>query len=285
MAVASPPLQKLGVAGARAAVRRRALERTAPTPVWRVEQLSVASVRLRVYRPAPGPRPALLYLHGGGTVLGDLDTHDAAAAALAAHSGCTVASVDYRLAPEHPFPAAVEDARTATDWREAAETGPLAVGGDSAGAGLATALCLLLRDDGARLPALQVLRWPLLDWTLATWRDVPGEPMLSKAELGWCRSLCFPDPRLAASERASPLLAADLAGLPRALIASAGHDPLEPQAEAYARRLASAGVDARLVRHPDLPHKFAGFSAVSERAAGAERSLAVAVGGLLLQTP
>ncbi|MDL4776438.1 MULTISPECIES: alpha/beta hydrolase [Thermomonosporaceae] len=236
----------------------------------RVRDLSVrgedgAAVPARLYRPEPpaaGPLPLLVYLHGGGWVLGGVDNVDAACRELAAGAGCAVLNVGYRLAPEHPFPAAVDDAWTALaavaadPGRYGAVPGALAVAGDSAGGNLAAAAALMARDRGVAL-AHQLLVYPVTDTAMdtASWSAFGSGYGLDADAMarfmGLYRGAADPaDPRLA------PLRAADLSGLAPATVVTAEYDILRDEGEAYARRLADAGVPVRLRRFDGVVHSF-----------------------------
>ncbi|RFU39224.1 alpha/beta hydrolase, partial [Actinomadura logoneensis] len=223
------------------------------------------TVPVRVYRPEPrsaGPLPALVYLHGGGWVMGGIDSVDVSCRDLAAEAGCTVVNVGYRLAPEHPFPAAVEDAWAVA---EALATGPdrfgadpraIAVAGDSAGGNLAAVVALLARDRGVRL-AHQLLVYPVTDMAADTpsW-DAYGEGYgLDAASLRRFAALyrAGADP---ADPRLAPLRAPDLSGLAPATLIIADHDILRDEGEAYGRRLAAAGVPVVRRRYAGAIHSF-----------------------------
>jgi acetyl esterase len=220
------------------------------------------AIPVRVYRPGDGPAPVFLYFHGGGWVLGSLTTHHGVCATLARLSGSVVCSVDYRLAPEHRYPAALDDAWAATTWAaEHAEeigglTGALAVGGDSAGGNLAAICALRARD--VELPlALQVLVYPVTDADLdtSTYREFADGYFLTRFGMEW-----FWDHYLPHGDRfvpdASPLRAADVGGTAPALVITAGFDPLRDEGEAYARRLEEAGVPVTLTRYDRMIHGF-----------------------------
>jgi len=222
---------------------------TPPEQVAEVRALATGSIPLRLYRgngaPASGS-PALVFFHGGGWVIGDLDSHDVLCRRLANAAPCTVIAVDYRLAPEHAFPAAFDDAVAATEWivRHAATLGidaRVAVGGDSAGGNLAAAVTQALRGGPI---ALQLLLYPALDMRMdsASHGRFADGVLLTHRTMRW-----FRDHYLAAESdgedwRASPLLANDLLQLPPAYVLTAGHDPLADEGIAYARRLRDAGV-------------------------------------------
>lgn len=218
-------------------------------------------MRARLYaRPHASPA-GLVYLHGGGWVAGGLDTHDGLCRRLAASSGVKLLAVDYRLAPEHPFPAALEDALAALRWtaEHAAELGldvrRLAIGGDSVGGGLAAAIA---QDPAAPALALQVLLCPILDLANETpsRRAYAQGYFLERATLAAdLRDYCGEAPDLR-DPRLSPLLANDLSGLPRALIHMAEYDPFRDEAAAYGRRLAEAGIGASVTCWPGMIHYF-----------------------------
>jgi len=218
----------------------------------------------RLYTPAEAATPSglVVYFHGGGFVIGDLETHDGHCRRLAHYSGQRVMAVDYRLAPEHPFPAGHDDALAATRWAfdHAAELGAdparIGVGGDSAGGNLAASVALDLRGDPAHPLKLQLLLYPAL-WpqTETKSRQDRDGPVLSKAAMAFFeRSLAFGGH--AQADRAAPARTADLAGLPPAYVVTAGFDPLEDEGRDYAAALAAAGVPAEDVNYPSLVHDF-----------------------------
>ncbi|HEY8524649.1 MAG TPA: alpha/beta hydrolase [Acidimicrobiales bacterium] len=233
-------------------------------------------VPVRVYDPDPtrSSPPALVYLHGGGGVLGDLDSHDPICRWLAHLSGCVVVAVAYRLAPEHPHPAGLDDADAVTRWARggAGDRGVdphrVAVGGDSAGGNLAAAVALRARDRGEPL-AFQLLLYPALDREpVADAGDDAAEIVLGPADVPWFWSRWI-DGVDGAAEEAFPLRAASLAGAPPALVVTAEHDPLRDQGDAYAHRLADAGVPAVAVRYAGMPHGFASMAPFLEAATAA----------------
>lgn len=213
----------------------------------------------RLYRPlsAPPAGPLMLFFHGGGWAVGSIQSHDRACALLACESGVKVLSVEYRLAPEHPFPAAVDDALRA--WkavvadpdRFGAEISQIAVGGDSAGGNLAAVLCQDLRREGLEQPTLQLLIYPVLEVgsTRASMQDFSTGYYLTAGRMGRFSEL-YVDPGRYGDVRASPLLAADLSGLAPAWIINGLADPLRDEGEEYARRLGEAGVEVRSDRLP-----------------------------------
>jgi acetyl esterase len=220
----------------------------------------------RVYTPLTAnaePSGGIIFFHGGAWVLGDLDTHDCLCRILANESGCRLVSVDYRLAPEHPFPAAVEDACAATAWiaahaaELAIDPSCLAVAGDSAGGTLAAAVCQCAKGSGIEI-ALQVLLCPVTDIAPDTRsrREFAEGYFLEGPLMSWAGTHCLPtgvdinDPRL------SPLRAPNLSGLPPALIHTAGFDLLRDEGQAYADALKHAGVKVHHVCHEHMIHHF-----------------------------
>ena len=265
IALAARPLAGQTVAAIRGGYRasRRVL---APVPdaVAATRDLRLGGVPVRLYEGIGAvPGPCLLYLHGGGWVLGDLDSHDAVCRRLANGAACRVVSVDYRLAPEHPFPAAVEDGAAAyAGLAEAAEAlgvdaANIAVGGDSAGANLAAVLALSVRGTMAPQPCFQLLFYPVADVSQerpSYTRETDGLPLTADS-MRWFKGqyLAGADP---ADWRISPLLAADLGGLPAAFVLTAGYDPLCDEGVAYAQALDEAGV---LTTHLHMPNQVHGF--------------------------
>ena len=245
-----PPVHTLTPAEARRFyLERRAFTQPEPPPLAEVRELATdGGIRLRLYRPAAGTLPLLVYLHGGGWTIGDLDTHDVVCRTLAREAGCAVLAVDYRLAPEHRFPAALDDAVAALRWarREAAALGAdparIAVGGDSAGGNLAAVAALVERDARAPLAA-QLLIYPATDQrATAPSHATNGQGYLLTADsVAWYRGHYLPDAGQWTDWRASPLLAPDLSRLPRALVLTAGFDPLRDEGLQYADALSAAG--------------------------------------------
>ena len=262
-----------------------------PIPMQRVTELTIPGsaglLGARHYVPlgAAAPGPLLLYFHGGGWVVGDLDTHDGVCRFLAAAAGVSVLSVEYRLAPEHPFPAAIEDAWAAFAWLGAnaaalgADPHRIAVGGDSAGANIAAVLCLLAREAGLGA-AMQLLIYPVIDAGAESRQRFAEGFLLTKADMDRFDALYIPAGVDPADPRISPLRAPDLSGLPPAYVATAGFDPLRDEGEAYGKRLREAGVPVALVRHPGLTHTFANLTAISRssRAAMLEAAGALRMG-------
>jgi acetyl esterase len=253
-------------------------------------------LRIRAYRPR-GSRsdellPALVYFHGGGWVFGDLDSHDPLCRELCNLARCAVIAVDYRLAPENRFPAAVEDAISAI--RHVAERATdlgidgarLAAGGDSAGGNLAAVAALTFRDQGGPQLKLQVLIYPVTDFSMEapSYTRIANGFTFSKERMSYFRGLYLRGPEDAANWRASPLKAQDLSRLPPALLIAAGHDPLVDEGKAYADRLAAAGVPVTYTCYDGMVHGFvsmagaieAGHTAIAEAAAALKRAFSPA---------
>ena len=247
----------------------------------------------RVYRPGEGERPVLVYLHGGGFVVGGLDTHDNVCQRLATESGWTVVSVDYRLAPEHPFPAALEDAYAALEWVAANPTavdgdGTVAVGGDSAGANLSLGVSLLARDaerdetTDASGPdvAYQVLYYPVCGSPFERYesRETNAEGgFLQRDTIEWFDDQYVPSAAHRRNEYLAPLLCEDLSGLPPATVVTAGFDPLRDEGDALAAALSADGVSVTHARYETMVHGFVSFLGTVD---AADEAVAVAAGDL-----
>jgi acetyl esterase len=280
-------LAGMSIEEARASARRDAdvVDGRPPIPMAAVRSVEIPGqggpIPGRLYTPANSPdgapAPLLLYFHGGGWVIGDLDTHDGACRFLAAAAGATVLSVDYRLSPEHPFPAPVEDAWAAFAWVSAnaaqlgADPARIAIGGDSAGGNLAAVVSLLARAGGGAMPAMQLLIYPPTDSA----GDLPSRKLfcegflLTKGDMDAFEAHYLPPGTDPTDPRVSILLAPDLRGLPPAYVATAGFDPLRDEGEAYALRMRDAGVQVALRRHPGLIHNFVNLTAISRTSRGA----------------
>ena len=251
---------------------RAALAPKAPA-LPEVRLLAFHNFAMRVYRPVAGEvMPALVYFHGGGWTIGDVDTHDALCRQLALGARCVVFSVDYRLAPEHPFPAAVADCFAATRYvAEHAgelEVRAIAVGGDSAGGNLAAVVSLLARDAGAPAIAFQLLVYPATDQRCATpshERNAEGY-LLTRDAIQYFRRHYLPHERDWSDWQASPLLAKSHADLPPALVLTAGYDPLIDEGRAYADKLRAAGVAVDYREYADMVHGFVLFGGVLDTA-------------------
>jgi acetyl esterase/lipase len=272
VAAGRPKVWQVGAVEGREGLRKLAQAADAKdVPIGRIEDGEwpgpAGALSYRSYTPidaAEAPLPALLYFHGGGFVIGDLDTHDGLCRLLANASGCRVISVEYRLAPEHKFPAAVEDACAAACWVAdharalGIDPGRIAIGGDSAGANLAAVVCQLAKQAGGPKLALQLLLYPATDSAAetASRRALAEGYLLEKKSMDWFfQQYVEPgtDPK---DPRLSPLLAPDLSGLPPAHIHTAEFDPLRDEGKAYAEKLAAAGVKVEYVCHPGMIHHF-----------------------------
>jgi acetyl esterase len=254
---------------------RRELETSArvlapePPPHAHVEDIEVdgaaGPLPARLYRPlgASPDAPCLVYFHGGGWVLGSLESHDAPCRAFAEGAGCVVVSVDYRLAPEHPFPAAVDDATAAfraiakDPSRFGIDPSRIAVGGDSAGGNLAAVVCLDTREDAVR-PCFQLLIYPGTDMTMSfpSIQSLGRGFFLERATMDWFLNHYVPGSAVRATPRASPLFAPSHAKLPPAFVVTAGFDPLRDEGRAYAKKLADAGVPCEERCYGSLFHGF-----------------------------
>ena len=242
----------------------------------RDEVIPEQGLRLRIYSPSSGspPFPLIVYFHGGGWVVGDLDTHDAQTRMLCNRTCSLVIAVDYRLAPEAPFPAAVHDAYAATCWAVehaaalGADPGRVAVAGDSSGGNLAASVALLARDKGGPSLIAQGLIYPALDPTMrSSSMSAYAEGYdLSVDDLSWFYRQYLPDPAMYDDPRATPFASASFAGLPRTVIAVAEFDPLHDEDVTFAKCLQSAGVRVALRYYEGLPHNFFSMALAIQRA-------------------
>jgi acetyl esterase len=255
-------------------------------PVARVEERRLpgpaGEIPVRIYAPSRAPGlPVLVWFHGGGFVIGSLDTHDGTCRSLANAIGCMVVSVDYRLAPEHKFPAAPEDCYAATRWlaEKGAELGAdpsrLAIGGDSAGGNLAAVVALMARDRGGPELRHQLLVYPVANHAFDTpsYEQNASGYLLSRAMMRWFWNHYLARPEDGAQAYASPLRAPSLAGLPPAHVITAGFDPLRDEGEALAARLAREGVPTTHVRYDGMIHGFFSMTGLIDEA---KRALAEA---------
>ncbi|MFB6117149.1 alpha/beta hydrolase [Halosegnis sp.] len=272
-----PPIQALSTDGARALLRDlfvRDDQSFLPDEVS-MQNLTIpgpkSEIPVRVYRPdGDSPFPALVYFHGGGWVVGGLNEYDDICAKLAARAGRVVVSVDYRMAPEHPFPAAVEDSYTAAEWvadhTDLLDVDPdrIAVGGDSAGGNLTAAVTLMARDRDGPAFEHQLLIYPAVDSLELHHHDSYDENgegyFLEYAGMKWFYERYIADAADNRNEYAFPLLARDLSGLPPATVLTAGFDPLRDEGMAYAERLADAGVPVDHQHHERMIHGFVSLS-------------------------
>src|SRR5580658_4651852 len=265
----APPLESMDPAEARASrLEPMKMVGGQPEALGRVEDLSIpgpgGDLPVRLYASEHGGlRPALVYFHGGGFVFGNLDTHDAVCRALAKESGAVVIAVDYRLAPEHKFPAAVDDSYAATVWvaanaqRLGINAQRIAVGGDSAGGNLATVVAMRCRDAGGPALAAQVLIYPVTDvssFETGSHRELGEGYFLTRAGMEWFTGHYLASADHKRHPEASPLLAPNLRSLPPALVITAEFDPLRDEGEAYGKRLQDAGVPVTISRYPGMIH-------------------------------
>ncbi|HVN85934.1 MAG TPA: alpha/beta hydrolase [Candidatus Binatia bacterium] len=289
-AMGGPPLNELPVADARQAFTALAAMQGAPEPVAKVEDRQVpgpsGSIPVRIYTPnGRSPLPVLVYFHGGGWVIGNIEGYEVLCRSLAKAVECIVVSVDYRLAPEHKFPAAAEDAYAATRWAAttAAAIGGdparVAIGGDSAGGNLTAVVALMARDRGGPPLVHQLLVYPVTDAGCDTvsYRDNADGYLLTKAAMHWFWGHYLSDGAEGANPYASPLRAQSHAGLPPALVITAEFDPLRDEGEAYAARLRAAGVPVTATRYDGMIHGFFGMAAMLEQG---KRAVEQAAGGL-----
>ena len=268
-----PPVHTLTPSEARAMYRdRRGFTQPAPPTVGEVRELRTdGGVPLRAYRPtADCVHPVLVYFHGGGWTIGDLDTHDVLCRQLCVGAGVTVVAVDYALGPEQRFPRAVDDCVAATRWvrEHAAEFGAdvrrMAVGGDSAGGNLAAVVALTLRDAGHSPLAFQLLIYPATDMRAVANSHVSNGQgyLLTSDSIEYYRHQYIADPGQWSDWRASPLLASDLTNLPAALVLTAGYDPLRDEGRQYADALSAAGNTVQYVCFERQVHGFITMSRV-----------------------
>jgi acetyl esterase len=267
-AMGAAPTYTLSVDAARERMRAAFVTKDAPLALAGVEDMTVptpaGSLPCRLYRPAAGTLPLALFLHGGGWTLNDIDTHDRLCRRIAKQSGWLLASLDYRRAPEHKYPAALQDAYCTYRWlldnaeRIGGDSGRLALIGESSGGTMAAALTLLLRDAHAPLPTYQILAYPMTDlydrWP--SYEERGAGYALDRDFMHWYLDNYLPatwDPR---DPYLFPVTAGDLAGLPPTLIMTAEFDPLRDEGVAYAEKLASAGVTVEHVHAADQMHGF-----------------------------
>jgi len=282
------PIEAMTPAEARAQMEATAQSRKAePLPVDRVEERMIpgpaGDIRLRLYWPNRAvPVPAIVYFHGGGHVIGSLDTHDLIARNLCAGAEALVASVDYRMGPEHRFPAAVEDSFAALEWVQTnaeslgADPDRVGVHGDSAGANLAAVVALLARDAGGPKLRLQSLVYPVADYNLAGdsyQKYARGCGLLTKAAMVWFRDHYLRQPADADDWRASPIKVASFAGVAPAIVVTAECDVLHDEGQRYAEALQRAGVPVEHKDYPGMIHGFFGMVPAVDDAMNAQRAV------------
>jgi acetyl esterase/lipase len=279
-AAAGPPLHSLPVPEARALMAALAgMSGITNLPIAKVENLVApgphGTIPVRVYTPeGTAPFPLLVYFHGGGWVLGDLETHDGVCRELAHGAGSVVVSVDYRLAPEHKFPAAPDDCYAALLWaaRHAGELGAdparIAIGGDSAGGNLTCVTAIRARDEGGPSLCFQLPIYPVTNHSLDTpsYRENAKGYLLETEAMAWFWGHYLRSEADGEQVHASPLRAKDFRGLPSALVITAEFDPLRDEGEAYAKRLQADGVPTTLKRYDGMIHGFFGMSAIMDKA-------------------
>lgn len=278
-----PPMHTLSVEEARAQMAARAIPGLRIPEVASVVNRDMqgpgGSLPLRIYTPeGTGPFPLVVFFHGSGFVVCSLDTHDPMCRNLCAGAGCVVVSVDYRLAPEHKFPAAPDDSLAATRWAVDnagalnADPSRVVVAGDSAGGNLAAVTALRIRDEGGPKLAGQLLIYPVTDYY------DPGTPSMTENAEGygltrkgmeWFWNHYLADPSQAAHPHASPIKANDLSRLPPAFVISAEYDPLRDEAEYYADALTRAGVETKMRRWDGMNHGFFFFPGIVDKASAA----------------
>ncbi len=285
-----PPINELTVDEARQASAALAAMQDSPEPVAGVEDRTLpgpgGDIPVRIYTPAgKEPLPVLLYFHGGGWVLGDIEASDPLCRTLANNTGCIIISVDYRLAPEHPFPAAVDDAYYATQWVAANSAGfggdpsRIAVCGDSAGGNLTAVVCQIARDRGEPVIRFQLLIYPATDAACDTpsYGENGDGYFLTKAAMQWFWRHYLKNNADRNHPHASPLRASNFSGLPPALVITAEFDPLRDEGEQYAERMRAAGTPVQLTRYDGMIHGFFAMSGVIDRGKTAIRQSAEAL--------
>ena len=292
-----PPLGAMSVAEARQLMLTMRFEEEVEA-VSKVEDREIpgpaGNIPIRIYTPAgSGPFSVLVYFHGGGWVIGNIESHDGVCRSLTNAAGCIVVSVDYRLAPEDKFPAGPEDCYAATQWviaNAAALNGDpkrVAVGGDSAGGNLAAVVSLMARDRGGSRPVYQLLIYPATDYYLSGWPSMQENAdgyFLTRDDMVWFVNHYLSSEADAQNPYAWPIKAKDLSGLPPAMVITAEFDPLRDEGEAYAARLREAGVPVVVTRYNGMIHGFVsmagmldqGKKAIEEAAAGLRSAFSTA---------
>ena len=267
-----PPIHQQTPEQVREGIKLQPMMFGEPEPVAQVENRTIpgpaGEIPVRVYTPAgSGPFPVLVFFHGGGWVICNLDTHDGICRSLCNGAGCVVVSVDYRLGPEHKFPAAPKDCYAATKWvaEHAAEVGgnpaQIAIGGDSAGGNLTAVVAQMARDQDGPVLAFQLMIYPATDFTFSgpSLKENAEGYFLTREDMHWFTNYYLASEADKLNPLASPLLAANLHGLPPALVITAEYDPLRDEGEAYGRRLKEAGASVTISRYGGMIHGFFGF--------------------------
>ncbi|AYJ51628.1 alpha/beta hydrolase [Rhodococcus sp. P1Y] len=276
---AVPPMHLSGVHSARA--KLESIQRPPGPDMNSVDRLTIdgphGSIPIRIYRPHCAPAtdaPALVWFHGGGMIMGTLDSFDRMAREISAGTGAVVVNVDYRLAPEFTFPVANDEAYAATEWVVAhaknwgVSASRVAVGGDSAGGGLAAATSLRARNTAGPHLVQQILVYPGVErrQDRPSMRQFGDSPLLSAGDIDWMKALYLGDDPAADDEYGTPAKASDLSGLPPAIVVSAHGDPIRDGVEEYGRRLQDAHVPTAMIRYPGLAHGFLMHTATVPRA-------------------
>ena len=274
----APPLHELSVQDARQVIVELFGIKDTPEPVGAVEDCKIpgaaGEIAARLYTPqGRGPFPVLLYLHGGGWVIGNLEAYDPTCRALTNAANCVVVSIEYRLAPEHKFPAAPEDCYAAARWVAAnaaainGDPARLAIGGDSAGGNLTAVVTQMARQRGSPVFVMQLLVYPVTDYSYntASYHENADGYLLTKDTMVWFWNHYLRSADDGSNPLASPLRADNLTGLPPALVITAEFDPLRDEGEAYAARLQAAGVPVTLQRYDGMIHGFFSLGAVFEQ--------------------
>lgn len=259
-----PPMTEMPPADARA-MYRAMNEANTRAPMHQVTDAEADGVGVRIYRPGPGENlPCLVYYHGGGWVIGDLETHDNVCRNLARDANCVVVAVDYRLAPEHPFPAPLDDCYTAAKW-VAANAGKLGIdanriahGGDSAGGNLTACVSLKIKQEGGPALVHQLMVYPVTDAALDTGSYAANAEgyLLTRDSMAWFFDHYLGEKADRLDPYISPIRARDLSGLPSATIITAEFDPLRDEGEAFGDKLKAAGVDTLVQRFDGMIHGF-----------------------------
>jgi acetyl esterase len=289
-AIGGPPINELSVSDARKQAADMAVMQGAPEVVAKIEDRKLPSpagdIRARLYTAAgKGPLPVFVYFHGGGWVIGNIETSDVLCRELCNAAECIVTSVDYRLAPEHPFPAAVEDAYHAALWAAAnaasfgGDPSRIAIGGDSAGGNLAAVVAQIARDRGQPALKFQLLIYPATDAACDTpsYSENADGYLLTKDAMQWFWNHYMGSDADRSNPRLSPLRASNLVGLPAALVITAELDPLRDEGERYAKRLQAAGVPAQLTRYDGMMHGFFAMAARIDQGRKAVQQAAAAL--------
>jgi acetyl esterase len=279
-----PAMTEMSPDEARAMYRAANVAMPAPDGV-EVEDSSAGDIPIRIYRtknkkPDDEPQPAVVFFHGGGWVLGDLETHDGPCRQLALAANCTVIAVDYRLAPEHPFPASIDDCYNATQWvadnAESLDIDPdrITVAGDSAGGNLSAGVCIKARDENGPSICFQLLIYPVTDASMGTgsYEENSDGYLLTRETMAWFWNHYIGDDH-AENPHASPIAASDLSGLPPACVITAEFDPLRDEGEAYGEALKQAGVSTKIVRFDGMIHTFFGMTDILD---GSRQAMALA---------